>query len=381
MAIKIKLRKKKITKGRLSLYLDFYPPIKKENSNTLTRREFLGIYITEKPKNPLEKQDNKQTLHLAEQIRQKRDNELNKPEIYSEYEKDLLRKKEKGALSFLDYFKEQMEKREGKNYEVWNSSLYYLNEFSNNNLTFSQIDEKWCDNYKHFLLSAKSRRSKGKKISQNTALSYFNKFKATLKQAFKDDMIPTDINSKIGTIKTKDTHRTFLTIEELNILANTHCPNQLLKNASLFASLTGLRFSDIAKLKWSEIHYTKDSGYSIQFQQQKTKQNEYQPISYQAYELLGEPSENNENLVFNGLAYSAYLNKTLKKWVTEAGIKKNITFHSFRHTYATLQLQNGTDIYTVSKMLGHRELKTTQIYAKIIDETKLKTTDKIKLDI
>ena len=72
--------------------------------------------------------------------------------------------------------------------------------------------------------------------------------------------------------------------------------------------------------------------------------------------------------------------KPLKRWIQSAGITRNITFHCFRHTYATLQLSNGTDIYTVSKMLGHRDLKTTQIYAKIIDKTKLEATDKIKID-
>jgi len=109
------------------------------------------------------------------------------------------------------------------------------------------------------------------------------------------------------------------------------------------------------------------------------------PISEQAYSLLGERKEASEK-VFEGLIYSAHENKHLAKWVVAAGIKKYITFHCFRHTFATLQLSKrpdgspGTDIFTVSKMLGHRDLKTTQIYAKIIDPTKRETADKIKLD-
>ena len=71
----------------------------------------------------------------------------------------------------------------------------------------------------------------------------------------------------------------------------------------------------------------------------------------------------------------------LLQWVMRAGITKNITFHCARHTYATLQLTMGTDIYTVSKLLGHRELKTTQIYAKVIDSKKKEAANKIHLDL
>ncbi|MBK8195661.1 MAG: integrase catalytic domain-containing protein [Lewinellaceae bacterium] len=103
------------------------------------------------------------------------------------------------------------------------------------------------------------------------------------------------------------------------------------------------------------------------------------PISDQARELLGEAGPLDQR-VFTGLKYSAWHNVILKQWVLKAGLTKDITFPCFRHTFATLQLTNGTDIYTVSKMLGHRELKTTQIYAKIVDEKKRDAVGKIKLD-
>ena len=143
--------------------------------------------------------------------------------------------------------------------------------------------------------------------------------------------------------------------------------------------MTGLRFSDIEKLVWSELEYIEGNGYFIQFRQQKTDGEEMMPISEQAYSLLGERKEPTDK-VFKGLNYSAYSNKDLAKWIGAAGITKDITFHCFRHTFATLQLSNGSDIYTVSKMLGHRDLKTTQIYAKIISQTKRDAADRIKLD-
>ena len=164
-----------------------------------------------------------------------------------------------------------------------------------------------------------------------------------------------------------------------------------MKRAALFSALTGLRFSDIQKMTWGELEYINGQGYFLNFNQKKTNSVEVLPISEQAYSFTG-GTENpkdmpQDNPVFEGLKYSAYHNKHLFQWIGAAGITKNITFHCFRHTFAVLQLMprpdgsQGTDIYTVSKMLGHKDLKTTQVYAKIVDEAKRTAADKIKLDM
>ena len=380
MGTKVKLRQKTISGNRQSLYLDFYPPIAHPETGEPTRREFLGFYIFDKPKNPFDKQHNKEVSKLAEQIRQKRDNQLNKPEIYTGYEKEQLRIKEQGELNFVDYFKQLADKRKASNHDNWVCAFHYLNTFTNGNLKFENLNEKFCNDFREYLLTTKSNKSSKVTLSQNSALSYFNKLKAALKQAYKDGYLQTDLNAKIKPIKQAETQRNFLTIEELNSLVKTECNNPLLKKAALFSALTGLRFSDIKKLVWSELEFIEGNGYFIQFKQQKTKGVEMMPISEQAFSLLGERKEPTGN-VFEGLTYSAYANKHLYQWIGAAGISKDITFHCFRHTFATLQLSKGTDIYTVSKMLGHRELKTTQVYAKVIDKAKREAADKIKLDL
>ena len=121
-------------------------------------------------------------------------------------------------------------------------------------------------------------------------------------------------------------------------------------------------------------------GYYIRFTQKKTKGVETLPISEQARKLLGE-EESQDTLIFKGLHYSAWSNLKLQQWMMKAGITKTITFHCARHTYATLQLTLGTDIYTVSKLLGHKELRTTQIYDKVIDDKKREAANKINLDL
>jgi integrase len=379
MGTKVKLRQKEISDNRHSFYLDFYPPITNHKTGKPTRREFLGLYLYDKPKNSSDKQHNNETKQLAEQIRQKRDNHINKPEIYTGYEKEQLRIKELGEMSFIQFFKKLTDKRKASNHDNWNCTYNYLVAFARGDLKFENMTEKLCKEFHEYLISTKSIRSEKTTLSQNSASSYFNKFKAALKEAYKDGYLQTDLNSKVKSIKLVETQRNFLTLEEVNSLVKTDCNNPTLKRAALFSALTGLRFSDIAKLTWQELEYIEGNGYFIQFKQKKTKGVEMMPISDQAYGLLGERMAALTK-VFQEFKYSDTTNKHFQKWIDAAGITKDITFHCFRHTYATLQLSKGTDIYTVSKMLGHRELKTTQVYAKIIDKTKREAANKIELD-
>lgn len=399
MTTKVKLRQKAISGNKQSLYLDFYPAIPHPETGKPTRREFLGLYIfgmlnkigkleklVNKKLHPLDQNHDEETQKLAEQIRQNRENHLNKPEIYTGFEKEQLRIRIQGEQNFIEYFKSLADKRIDSNYDNWISTYKYLDTFTKGNLKFMDLNDKFCNDFKEFLLTTKSNKSNKATLAQNSAVSYFNKLKASLKQAYKDGLLSIDLNAKIEPIKQAETHRNFLTIEEMNKLVKTECNNPLLKRAALFSALTGLRFSDIKKLVWGELEFIEGNGYFIQFKQQKTKGAEMMPISEQAYSLLGERKEPN-SLVFEGLTYSAYENKHLAKWIGLAGIEKDITFHCFRHTFATLQLSKrpdgsaGTDIYTVSKMMGHRDLKTTQIYAKIIDQTKREAANKITLDL
>ena len=379
MAVKVKLRKFPITGNRQSLYIDYYPAIINPKNGKLTRREFLGMYILDNAKTPLEKQANKETIQLAEQIMQNRAMQYNKSEIYTGYEKEQLRLKELGEQNFVEYFKKLTDKRKYSNHDNWVSAYKYLNQFTNGQIKFSELTVQFFEDFKEYLLNTKSNKSSKTNLAQNSAVSYFNKVKATLKQAFKEDYLTIDLNAKIGSIKEAETRRNFLTEDELKSLFKTDCQNPLLKKVALFSALTGLRFSDIQKLKWGEFEYIEGDGGYLSFQQKKTNGIERNPISDQAIQLMGEPKEKDEN-VFEGLKYSAYHNKHLYQWIGASGITKEITFHCFRHTYATLQLANGTNLYTVSKMLGHKDIKTTQIYAKVVDEMKKETRNKIILD-
>ena len=340
------------------------------------------MYLFDKAKTPADKQHNKDTEALAQSIRQRKEHELNKGEVYSVLEKDALKKHNvenvRGERDFVAYFAALADKRKGSNYANWTSALRYLKDYTGGSLKFADLTKQWCYDFREYLTNATSLKREIK-LSTTTSVSYFNKVKASLKQAYKEGLLNEDLNGKIEGIKPEETHREFLSIEELQSLAMTECAMPLLKQAAIFSALTGLRHSDIQKLIWKEVIHT-EKGAFLQFRQQKTGGAEMMPISETVIKLMGEPQEPNAK-VFEDLSYSAYHNRALYTCLGAAGITKHITFHCFRHTYATLLLSKGAAMATVSKMLGHRDLKTTQIYAKVVDQSKREAADMIKIDL
>lgn len=364
--MKVALRERE-KNGKIIFYLDYYSQGKRKT-------ESLGLQLIIKPKTKAERNVNKKTRELAESIWAKRQLEIQQNHYGF---KDM----EKLKASFTKYVEHLTEKRlDSKgNYGNWDSMLKHLKTFIPMDISFAEVDRKFVQDFKYFLdkdLKTKSNQS----LSQNSKYSYFNKFKAALKQAVKDGIIPTNPAEGIDGFKQGEPQREFLTLEELQSAVKAECEIPQMKTAFIFSCLTGLRWSDINKLLWSEVQHSNEMGYYIRFRQKKTKGAETLPISAQAFGLLGERQDKDER-VFKGLKYSAWHNLKLQQWMMKAGISKTITFHCARHTYATLQLSAGTDIYTVSKLLGHRELRTTQIYAKVIDAKKKEAANKIHLDL
>ena len=144
-----------------------------------------------------------------------------------------------------------------------------------------------------------------------------------------------------------------------------------IKNIFLFGCYTGLRFSDIRTLKWTNI---KDGR--IQLTQTKTKGTVYILLGKNAERIL-ELQRDNTEFVFDISRYSSSVNKTLKSLIDKSSIEKDVTFHSSRHTFATFLISSGVNVYTVSKLLGHKSLKTTEIYSNIIDEKKKQAIDNL----
>lgn len=362
--MKVTLRQRE-KNSQKSLYLEYYHKGKRQY-------EYLRLYLASKPKTREQREQNKKTLELAETIRAKRQIEIQNG-IFG------INDLERLNSNFLTYFEILAEKRKESdgNYGNWISTLKHLKKFPKGNVRFSDITKHWLDDLKYYLVH--EAQTKGDcRLSQNTCSSYYNKVCTALKEAVKDGYLQRNPAEEVDGIKDAEVKKEFLTLDELQKVAKTHCEMPVIKSAFLFSSLTGLRFSDIEKLTWQEIQHSDENGYYIRFKQKKTKGQETLPISADAIQLLGDRKAGDDK-VFTDLTYNAYNNQKITEWMVRAGIEKHITFHCARHTYATLQLSLGTDIYTVSKLLGHKSLKTTEVYAKIIDEKKKEAANKIKL--
>lgn len=401
--VAVKLRKSE-TRNEWYLYVEAYPVYEKEGEKPKRVRDYVKRTITTpiwdkkkatrgggfQPKRDIngvimcKSLTDQESCIYADKVRQIRQKEYDTAALYSDQDAAQAELQEKANANFIDYVKEiTVERHKNSSASIlinWKRMGELLKIFSKDgNIPFGRIDTKLINDFKNFLLTAPKGGKKKGTLSQNSAATYFYIFKAALKQAFVDGYLSVDLAAKAKGIAEEESRREFLTIPELNLLAKTPCDNPVIKRAALFAALTGLRHCDIKKLHWGDRQKVGEQ-YRINFTQKKTKGVEYQPISDHAYNLCGTPGDS-DRLIFEDLPDPSWISRPIKRWIETAGIKRRITFHCFRHTFATLQIAEGTDLYTVSKILGHTNVRTTQIYAKVVDEKKNEAANAISLDL
>jgi integrase len=372
----VTLRQKNIANDKSSLYLYYFPPIISPKTGQETRREFLKLTIHNNPTKQTEKQHNKTTIEFAEIIRAKRLVQIRNKEFG-------FKENIEANINFVAYYnsivEEYLNKGSRNNYLAWKASFAYFKKFIGNKVSSKNISIEIVKNYRYFLLTTNSIKSEKSTLSTNSAASYYKHFIYVLKRAFKEQIINSNLAQHAEYIKEEQTFREYLTEEELVKLWNTEIKFPQIKRAALFSALTGLRFVDIKNLTWETVFGDIHQGYYIKLKEQKTGNIHNHPISNKAYEILLKEGKN-ESTIFKGLEYSKTA-KFVKIWMEDAKINKKISFHNFRHSYATLQLANGTDIYTVSKLLGHKNVNTTQIYTKVLDKNKIAAANRINLDL
>jgi site-specific recombinase XerD len=349
---RVKLRGKIQSKGKISLYLDYYRTYTRtEEGKVKPKKEFeyLGIYILEKPKTTKERQYNKEKQELALKIREKRESDLN-------HNSEGLISPNIKRINFLDYFQKFLDNYPNKDIRIVRYCFEHFKTFLGKDyLAPSDVTEDLLIKFKGYL---------DKNLNGETPYNYFTKLKKLTKQAYEERVLSKNPAENIKNTRNEGLKKEILNFTEIQALAKAKCGNPEVKRAFLFCLNTGLRFCDVKELKWQNINEDR----IIIKSQQKTNKPVYIDLNNTAIKLLGKQGEYDKN-VFTLPSLSSAL-RTIKTWTGETGINRNITWHSTRHSFAVNLLINKTDIKTVSGLLGHAGLKHTEKYTRIVDELK-----------
>lgn len=372
----VRIRFKQLSNGNQSIYLEYYTGdvIRKENYVGGKRKyEFLKLYLI--PERTREdKAKNEATLALAKAIQSRRIVEV-------QNDAHGFQNTNKSRVNLLDYLEnigKQSAEQGSRNYaRTVLNTVRALRLFRGDYIAFRDVDKEFLSEFTDYLRQM-PKASKygvlktGGRLSNNSVVSYYGTLRTAINRAYKEGIItvnPTKEFDFASKVRQEPSRREYLTLDELKTLINTECRHEIVKRAFLFSCLCGLRVSDIRKLRWCDLQRS-GGRVRIEITMQKTKEPLYLPISDEALKWLPERGEANGSDFIFPLTHEGTVNDTLQHWAKVAGITKHISFHVNRHTHATMMLTLGADLYTVSKLLGHKNIATTQIYAKIVDKKK-----------
>jgi site-specific recombinase XerD len=284
---------------------------------------------------------------------------------------------EKGVLEILDGIIKGIEVRVGNDYSEGTLKHYkttrmrlaefFKSRFGRNDLPLSMVDYAFLNSFDLYLKAEHG-------LKPNTALTYHKHLKKVLNTAIAMNLVSGNPYNSFK-VSRNETHRDYLTIRELEQIKNKEIGTlrmEIIRDVFVFACYTGLGYAELSKLSSNHIHQGDDGGKWIIIDRTKTDIRCRVPLLPQANTILqkyeNSPVSRNRDLLLP-VHSNQKMNEYLKELAGICGIKKNLSMHVARHTFATsVTLANGVPIETVSKMLGHTSLKTTQIYARIIDK-------------
>jgi integrase len=339
----VTLRKRKLRSGNgYTLTIDTHIDGKR-------KEEYLGLILTGN------KNTDAETLALARKIHAKRVLEL-QSEQHGEIDRSKL------SADFVAFFMQCVEEK--KRAKRWANTLYHLKNYTQGRtVQFRHVNAAWVEAFQEYLRPL---------VAHNTRVHYVETVKTALNIAVKKKILAVNPCVYATLEHAKEVRKTYLTLEEIRTLQEAECDASEVKRAFMFACFTGLRISDVRALLWGQIQDA-----TMLYRQEKTDTQEYQPISDEALRWLHAVPRGQSNEAVFGLLSEQHLNKHLHRWVRRSGIEKHVTFHTARHTFATLAISSDVDLYTLQKLMGHSEIRSTQIYAKVIDKKKEEAVKKL----
>jgi len=354
----VRIRFKSLANGSKSVYLAI-------NVNGKRTYDYLKLYLVPEV-DQAAKAQNKQTMEAVYAIKAQRIIQITNGT--AGIKKDIRAKMR--LVDWLKIYRDRQVSKGKRGAKRWVQTTIFVLEGYNagKDATLADIDRQWLTDFMLYLMNDYVTY-KGTKPSKGTVDNYLRCLKAAFNVAVEEEIMTSNPMLTLDRSHLKGTtyQREFLTVEEVKKLIDTPCRRPDIKGAFLFSCFCGLRISDVRSLQWKHIVVNGDKAY-LQITQFKTRRPLSLPLNKQALRWMPERGNaGDEDYIFPPLSKNM---KMLETWAKEAGITKHVTFHVSRHTFATMELTMGADLYTTSKLLGHTNVATTQIYAKIVNSKK-----------
>lgn len=351
--VPIKLRFQKRAGDRKAILIDHFYDGKHHYENT-------GMFLIAET-NERARRENARTMRKVNDLLHQRIDEY-----FSSKSAPMMEQHPVTILEWFDFFIDEQERRGIRAIDRIKCYRKILAKFDNTTL-LKDVDKAFCLRFITYLRDVYLTKQ-GKKLSPKSMFNFCGYLSCSLSMAVQANRIainPWNRLSRNEKPKNPESKREYLTIAEVKALIDTPCKCDIVKRAYLFSCFCGLRLGDVASLKWESV--TNDGKrWRVGIVANKNRRVLHIPLSAQAMKWMPEKSG---EFVFPSLENHG-ISYYLQSWAKGAGITKTVTYHTSRHTFATMLLTLGTDIYTVSKMLGHSSVRPTQIYAKIVDEAK-----------
>lgn len=362
----ITLRYKKLKPDKYSIYLDYF--VKDVTGNKQRKSEYLRLYVSRDYLNNRKvlNQD-KEVMELARQIRSKR-------------ELELLGSLGSGGLggsgrtvnqSLLEYIEHQVTHFGKGHYNLLTNRLKLFT--NKKDIALSSVTLFFIEKFfKHIQ----------KHSSRNNAVKITCLLRAIINKACNEKILDENPFERYNIPGKTDSERTTLELHEIRLLRETDTfIDKEVKQLFLLGCFTGLRLEDLKRLHYSDIVTAIDQNQQVYkklvIRPHKTKKTSGKllelPLPEQALEILNEMSNGKagskkDGKVFKNLPSYGVINRQLKAWGNDAGIGKKLHMHAARHTFASLCLSSGIDLYTTGKLLGHDKLQNTEKYAKLLGD-------------
>ena len=354
----VRIRFKKLANGSVSVYLAI-------NVNGRRTYDYLKLYLVPET-DQAAKLQNKQTMEAVYAIKAQRILQITNGA--AGIKKDLRNKMR--LVDWLKIYQDRQVNKGKRGAKRWVRTMIFVIEGydGGKDATLADIDHQWLTDFMIYLMNDYVTYKKTK-LTNGTVDNYLRCLKAAFNVAVEEGIMPTNPMLALDRSHLKGTtyEREFLSVEEVKKLIDTPCRRPDIKGAFLFSCFCGLRISDVRSLQWKHV-VTAGGKMYLKITQFKTRRPLSIPLSRQALRWMPERGGAVEDeYIFPPLSKNMTV---LDDWAKEAGINKHITFHVSRHTFATMELTMGADIYTTSKLLGHTSVATTQIYAKVINSKK-----------